>query len=96
MLCWIRIHIEIDDQFAIAYLLLSSDKICVKEAAWSKVIWDIAAVAWLLDGSFCEDRVITATAFEYDHRYGDDPDGLPIGYVYYWNRDAIFSDLFKN
>jgi len=66
-----------------------------QDAAWSKVIWDIAAVAWLIDGTFCEDRVITAPLFEYDHHYGEDPDGLPIRYVYYWNRDAIFSDLFK-
>lgn len=66
-----------------------------RDTAWSKVIWDIAAVAWLINDTYCEDRVITAPIFEYDHHYGEDPDGLPIRYVYYWNRDAIFSDLFK-
>ena len=61
---------------------------------WSKVIWDIAAIAWLLDGDFVSDRIITAPLFTYDHHSSDDPDGLPIRYVYQLFREPIYEDLF--
>ena len=79
------------------YLLTNTVTYCQERTthlAWSKIIWDIAAVAWLIDGTFCADRIVPAPIFEYDHHYGDNPDGLPMRYVFYWDRDAIFSDMF--
>ena len=39
---------EINNQFAIAYSLKYPVRLCAKGKAWSRVIWDVTAVAWLL------------------------------------------------
>ena len=69
---------------------------CSKSRAWSRTIWDVAAVAWLLndDGSMMRDRIISAPMPEYDHTYSYPEDAHPIRYVYHINRDAIFDDMF--
>ncbi len=61
---------------------------------WTRVIWDIATVAWLRSDKFTASRVIPAPLPEYDHRYGINPNGNLFRYVYHVNRDAIFEDLF--
>ncbi len=61
---------------------------------WSKVIWDIAAIAWLVNEHFTNDRIIPAPIFQYDHHYTIDPEGHPMRYVYWWDRDKIYEDLF--
>lgn len=61
---------------------------------WSRVIWDIATVAWLRSDQFTCSRLMPIPVPEYDHRYGLSPDGHLYRYVYYVNRDAIFEDLF--
>lgn len=62
---------------------------------WSRVIWDVTAVAWLLDEKFMEERLIPCPIPEYDDRWGKDPTRHLIKYVYSVNRDAIFQDLFQ-
>ena len=63
---------------------------------WSRCIWDVTAVAWLLnDNDRFMRSYITATPIpEYDHRYSIDPTRHPERYVYSINRDALFTDLF--
>lgn len=61
---------------------------------WSKTIWDVTAVAWLLDGRFMQDEIITSPIPEYDHHWGQDKRRHLIRYVYHVNRDALFEDLF--
>lgn len=60
---------------------------------WSKPIWDVTAVAWLL-GGFMQDRQIPSPIPEYDHRWGQDSRRHLIRYVYYIDRDRLFDDLF--
>ena len=60
---------------------------------WSKVIWDVTAVAWLLDDHFLEDSYIHSPIPEYDHRYAFDINRHFIRYVYNVNRDKLFNDL---
>jgi len=64
---------------------------------WSRVIWDVTAVAWLLnkDGRFMHDRLIASPIPEYDGSYGIGPDRHLIRYVYHIDRDALFEDLFN-
>lgn len=64
---------------------------------WSRVLWDVVAVAWVLDRDRCmvEDRYIPAPLPEYDNYYGVNPLANPISYVYKVNRDALMEDLFK-
>ena len=64
---------------------------------WSRVIWDIAAVGWLLNDHqhLMLDRVEQRPLPQYDHHFSRDS-ALPC-YTYVWHihRDAILFDLFS-
>ena len=64
---------------------------------WSKVIWDVTAVAWLLnDGErFMEERIIHAPIPEYNGQYSLPEDTHMIKYVYRIHRDRLFDDLYE-
>lgn len=61
---------------------------------WSKPIWDVTAVGWLLSDQFMLDELIPSPIPEYDHRWGQDKRRHLIRYVYHINRDKLFEDLF--
>jgi len=63
----------------------------------SKVIWDVVAVAWLLndDDRFMISNIRPAAMPEYDKTYSFSDDNKPINYVYYVDRNALGSDLIK-
>lgn len=63
---------------------------------WSRVIWDVTAVSWLLNdtGKLMQDRLIPTPIPEYDHHYGFDPRRPLCKYVYHIARDALLGDLF--
>ena len=62
---------------------------------WSRVIWDVTAVAWLLDGDFTLDRIVHSPIVSYDGHYSHDGQRHFMKYVYYVDRDKIFADLFR-
>lgn len=62
---------------------------------WTRAIWDVTAVGWLLGGDFMKDRLVPSPIPQYDHHYSFNPDRHMIRYVYSINRDALFEDLFK-
>lgn len=64
--------------------------------AWSRIIWDVTAVAWLLDedGRMLQDRPEHSPIPQYDGHYSFDPARHLICYVWNVNRDALFTDLF--
>lgn len=63
---------------------------------WSRIIWDVTAVAWLLNDNdrFMLSRLIPAPIPEYDNFYAADPSRHLIRYVYSIRRDALMADLF--
>lgn len=64
--------------------------------AWSRVIWDVTCVSWLLNDNqrFMRSRLMPTPLPGYDHRWHF-PEGTPLcRYVYYVDRDSIFTDLF--
>ena len=65
--------------------------------AWTRVIWDVTAVAWLLNDNnrFMKWRIIPTTLPSYDNLYTTDHNGFPMTYVYHINRDALMTDLVK-
>lgn len=67
-----------------------------KGTAWTRVIWDVTAVAWLLNDSdkFMESRIIPTPIPTYDNFYANDYNGYPMRYVYNINRDNLMTDLF--
>lgn len=66
-----------------------------KGKPWSRVIWDVTAVAWLLNDNdrFMNSRVIPAPIPQYDHHYSLDPRRAPLRYVWNIKRDALMADL---
>ena len=67
-----------------------------ENVAWSRAIWDVTAVAWLLNegGRFMSSRIIHAPIPEYDHHYAKSENTHFMRYVYYIDRAALFTDLF--
>lgn len=61
---------------------------------WSKPLWDVTVVAWLLNPEYMEDRFEHSPIFEYDLHYGTDRSRHFIKYVYHINRDILFEDMF--
>lgn len=68
-----------------------------KGTAWTRVIWDVTAVAWLLNDSerFMESRIIPTPIPTYDNFYATDYNGYPMRYVYNIKRDNLMTDLFR-
>ena len=64
---------------------------------WTRVIWDVTAVAWLFNegDAFMLSRVLPAKIPTYENQYEDEPSGLPIRYVYFIKRDALMQNLFE-
>ena len=63
---------------------------------WTRVIWDVTAVAWLVNDRdrFMLSRVINTSLSDYNGKYEDKADGDPMRYVYHIHRDALMKDLF--
>ncbi len=68
-----------------------------KGSAWTRVIWDVTAVAWLLNDSerFMESRIIPTPIPTYDNFYATNYNGYPMRYVYNIKRDNLMTDLFR-
>ena len=64
---------------------------------WAKPIWDVTAVAWLLnDGDrFMLSRTVKAPLPTYEHTYIENPNGYDITYVYHINNNELLRDLVK-
>lgn len=63
---------------------------------WSRVIWDVTAVGWLIGGDrFTCSRLCRSPIPEYDHHYGFDDRRHPIRCVTEVYRDALIRDLFE-
>ena len=69
----------------------------MRDKAWSRCIWDVTAVAWLLnDGQrFLRTRRVPTPIPQYDFTYSFPENARPMEYVYRINRDKLFSDLFE-
>ncbi len=82
-------HGEIGRFLAQRYKEYSDDHV-----GWSKEIWDMAPVAWLLDPSWCE-SVLVPTPILTDHAtWSVDRARHPMRYVYRIHRDPILRDFF--
>jgi inosine-uridine nucleoside N-ribohydrolase len=64
---------------------------------WAKPIWDVTAVAWLLNDNFrfMNERVIRCPIPEYDDKYAFSADNHFSKYIWYIKRNELFDDLFK-
>ena len=62
---------------------------------WTRVIWDVTAVAWLLndDERFMSSRIIKTQLPTYEGIYSCKPMEKLMRYVYYIDRDSLMRDL---
>lgn len=63
--------------------------------AWSKVIWDISAMAWLLDSRWIPSHIAPSPILNNEGRWSFDPSRHFTRVAVNANRDAIFGDLFR-
>ena len=77
-------------------------KITIEEIAkrgwgdiWGKAIWDVTAVAWLLndEDKFMLSRIVKSPMPTYEHTYSDNPNGHDMRYVYHINNNELLRDL---
>ncbi len=62
--------------------------------AWSKVIWDISAVAWLIEPKWVPTKVAPSPVLTAEFTYRNETGRHPVRVATGVNRDAIFNDLF--
>lgn len=64
---------------------------------WTRVIWDITAVAWLLNdhGRFMDSRIIKTHLPQYTNVYEAADNGIDMCYVYHIARDRLWEDVIK-
>ncbi|MGI6255801.1 MAG: nucleoside hydrolase [Acutalibacter sp.] len=62
---------------------------------WSRPIWDVTAVGWLLGEEFMMDRIQPSPIFQYDFHYSFDSSRHPTKYVTYIERDKLLADLVR-
>lgn len=62
---------------------------------WTRVIWDVTAVAWLLNDNerFMQSRIVPVILPGYDGCYGTTELKHEMCYVYHVSRDSLFRDL---
>lgn len=63
--------------------------------AWSKEIWDLAPLAWLVNSKWMQSALVHSPILTNDHTWSHDPRRHIIREVLSLNRDAIFRDLFQ-
>ena len=66
-----------------------------KGTAWTRPIWDVTAVAWLLNDKdrFMTSYLMPAPIPEYDNHYAFDHTRHMIRYVNWIHRDALMTDM---
>lgn len=64
---------------------------------WTRVIWDVTAVAWLLNENdrFMQSRITNKHIPNYDFQYNLSKDSGFMRYVYSINRDGLMNDLIR-
>ena len=67
------------------------------QRAWTRILWDVSAVAWLLTPEALSSRPIARQLPGYDGQYEAPSSELaPMDYVHHLERDAIFTQLFHD
>lgn len=63
--------------------------------AWSKEIWDLGPLAWLVEPSWAPTALLHSAVLSEELRWSHDPARHMVREVVQINRDAIFGDLFR-
>ena len=63
--------------------------------AWSKVIWDLAPVAWLIDPSWISTDLLPSPALTGELTWSEDASRHLVRCATFVNRDPVFADVFR-
>jgi len=63
--------------------------------AWSKVIWDVSTIAWLVNPEWVYTHLVHSPILTQDVTWSFDQSRHFIRSAYFMDRDKIFGDLFK-
>lgn len=76
---------------------ISAAESYAKGKPWTRPVWDVTAVAWLLneDEKFMETRIQNRRLPTYESFYSKDELDIPMNYVYYIKRDELMEDLIE-
>ena len=85
----------IADYLASEFVAYAKWKAPGAQFAWSKVIWDISAVAWLIDPRWVPTKVVPSPGLTDDMKYQALSGRHPVRVATTCNRDQIFNDLFR-
>lgn len=91
---WLKGKSDLSDYLA-SHTINTAEKYA-SGTAWTRCIWDVTAVAWLMndDERFMEARTEKLRLPNYDNIY-EIADGPDIQYVYHIKRDFLMTDLIK-
>ena len=64
-------------------------------AGWSKVMWDISTIAWLINEKWVPSQLVHSPIAQDDRTFSYNKDRHLIRQAYYVHRDVVFHDLFK-
>ena len=92
---WFRGTTDLGDY--LAKNTIAAAEVYAKGKVWTRTIWDVTAVAWLLnDGDrFMDSRLIATPLPAYDGHYELCPDAPLMRYVYKIKRDALWNDVIE-
>lgn len=62
---------------------------------WSKVIWDVATIAYLVNPAWVPTQLVSSPILTENITWSFDDSRHLVRYAYYLHRDAIFADLFR-
>jgi inosine-uridine nucleoside N-ribohydrolase len=62
---------------------------------WSKVIWDISCIAWLINPKWIPSKVVSAPVLTATLHWGATAGRHPVRVATHVDRDAVFHDLFS-
>jgi inosine-uridine nucleoside N-ribohydrolase len=90
----VRDHVK--DKGAIGSYLYETFETCSKDHfGYSRVIWDISAIAYLINGDWLPNELVHSPHLSEDFRWSTDAMRHFIRYVHYIHRDRVFKDLFN-
>lgn len=92
---WLKGKNPLADYLA-TYTVNDTEKGKLHGLPWARCIWDVTAVAWLLneDHKLMRSYLLPAPIPQYDGTYSFDPRRHPIRYVYHIERDRLCHLLF--
>lgn len=85
---------KIADYLLEIFIEYSRERMKNPAVPWSKVIWDISAVAWLINPDWIRSKMVPSPILTDELSWKQDESRHQIRVAVHVNRDAVFQDLF--